>query len=74
MNTELTRKEKEVLKLFCFDSNEIAKRQFIQVSTVKTHANRVLEKLHCKSRAAALITAVKQGLITIDDIEVYERK
>ena len=74
MITKLTKREKEVLKLFCFNSEKISEKLLIQVSTVKTHTNRVLEKLHCKSRTSALIGAVKLGLITIDDIEINERK
>lgn len=73
MNTELSKREKEVLRLLFFSYAEIAEKLFIQPSTAKTHANRILEKLNCRNKTAAVIKAIKQGLIDIEEVEINER-
>jgi DNA-binding CsgD family transcriptional regulator len=67
-----TPKEKEILKLFCFTSIEIAKTLNIKKTTVKMHTENILTKLQCKSKAAALFEAVKQDLIKLQEIRTKE--
>lgn len=69
----LSAREKEVLRLFCFSYSQIAERLFIQPSSVKTHGFNILEKLECKTKTAAVIKAIKEGLIDIEEVEINER-
>lgn len=73
MDMNLSKREKEVLRLLFFSYAEIAEKLFIQPSTAKTHGNRILEKLSCKTKGAAVIKAIKQGLIDIEEVEIDER-
>jgi DNA-binding CsgD family transcriptional regulator len=52
MEGRLTKKEKEILDLILADKSnkEIAATLFIELSTVKTHINKIYSKLEVKSR------------------------
>lgn len=52
IETRLTRKEKEILELMLEDKSnkEIASSLFIELSTVKTHINKIYSKLKVKNR------------------------
>ena len=69
----LSEREKEVLRLFCLVNPKIAKRLFIQTSSVRTHTVNIFSKLNCNSKAAAVVKAIKLGLIDIEDVEINER-
>ncbi|MFH1382479.1 MAG: response regulator transcription factor [Chloroflexota bacterium] len=60
--TTLSEREREVLNLVGegLTNKEIAKLLFISESTVRTHLQRILEKLHLKSRASAIAHANRQ--------------
>ena len=64
----VTNREKDVLRLLCFPNAEIAKRLFIGKCTVKTHIKRLIDKLFVNNRTALLIEALKQKVITLDEI------
>jgi len=62
----LTARERDVLRLMADGKNnaEIATQLFVSENTVKTHVSNILEKLECKDRAAAVLTAWKLHLIS----------
>ena len=66
---ELTPREHEVLeRITTGRSNlEIARELFVTESTVKSHVNNILSKLRVTDRTQAVTTAVKRGLVTLDE-------
>lgn len=62
----LTEREQEVLQwLVQGDSNEeIAKRLYVTVATVKAHLTSIFEKLQVTSRTQAVVAALKLGVIS----------
>jgi DNA-binding CsgD family transcriptional regulator len=42
----------------------------VGVETVKTHVGNILAKLHLAHRTQAVIHALKQGLISLDEVEL----
>jgi DNA-binding NarL/FixJ family response regulator len=69
---DLTPREHEVLTLLAqgFDQNQIAARLFISEKTVETHIQRVLAKLDVHSRAQAVATAHREGLVAARHVPV----
>jgi NarL family two-component system response regulator LiaR len=67
----LTEREIEVLKTLALGlSNEgIAERLYISEATVRTHVSNILSKLHLDNRTQAALYALKEGLLSLDDIE-----
>ena len=65
VNNELTNREFEVLRLAAdgFRSKEIAIKLAISERTVKAHLTNIYNKLGVDSRAAAIATAMKQGIL-----------
>lgn len=61
----LTEREREVLKLIAAGRSlpEIAKELILGLTTVKTHAQHLYEKLGVSDRAAAVAEAMRRGLI-----------
>jgi DNA-binding NarL/FixJ family response regulator/PAS domain-containing protein len=61
----LTRRELEVLQMFAVGGSrsEIAARLHVSESTIKTHLEHIYDKLGAHDRAAAVGTAMRQGLI-----------
>jgi DNA-binding NarL/FixJ family response regulator len=62
---QLTDREREILRLLAdgLANEAIAKRLWISVSTVRTHVQTVLWKLHVHSRLAAVVYAANNGLV-----------
>lgn len=69
---ELTDREMEVLRLLARGrtNREIAKELVVGAETVKTHVGNILAKLHLAHRTQVVIHALKQGLISLDEIEL----
>jgi NarL family two-component system response regulator LiaR len=69
---ELTGREMEVLRLLAHGctNREIAEELVVGAETVKTHVGNILAKLHLAHRTQAVIHALKQGLISLDEIEL----
>jgi NarL family two-component system response regulator LiaR len=69
---ELTEREMEVLRLLAHarTNREIAEILVLGEETVKTHVGNILAKLHLAHRTQAVIHALKQGLISLDEIEL----
>jgi ATP/maltotriose-dependent transcriptional regulator MalT len=61
----ITPREHEVLQLIAagLSNREIAERLFVSENTVKTHASRLLDKLHARRRTEAVQLAKEAGLI-----------
>lgn len=69
---ELTEREMEVLRLLAHGrtNREIAEELVVSAETVKTHVGNVLAKLQFAHRTQAAIHALKQGLISLDEIDL----
>ena len=63
--TELTDREREVLKLIAngFSNNQIAEKLFISENTVKGHVSNILSKLHLADRTQVAVYAWQRGLV-----------
>jgi NarL family two-component system response regulator LiaR len=69
---DLTEREMEVLHLLAHGrtNREIAEELVVGLETIKTHVGNILAKLHLAHRTQAVIRALKQGLISLDEIEL----
>ena len=66
---KLTKKEREVLPFYCLPKKEIAKRLGVSIGTVNTHIAHISYKIHYHpNRMCVLLEALKQGIITLDEI------
>ena len=69
---DLTKREMTVLRLLAHgrSNREIAAELTVSEETIKTHVGNILSKLHMAQRTQAVIAALKQGLISLDEIEL----
>jgi DNA-binding NarL/FixJ family response regulator len=69
MRPKLTARELEVLGLASegLTNRQIGRRLHISENTVKNHMRNILEKLHLHSRMEAVLYAVREDLIDLDD-------
>jgi two-component system, NarL family, response regulator LiaR len=51
-------------------NREIGQALHVSEETVKTHVGNILSKLQLSHRTQAVIYAIKQGLVSIDEIEI----
>ena len=67
----LTLRELEVLKLVAggCTNREIARRLYISANTAKNHVRNILEKLQIHSRAEAVVFAVRENIIDLNELE-----
>jgi DNA-binding NarL/FixJ family response regulator len=63
---ELTPRERDVLRLIArgLNNSEIAELLVISNLTVKTHTGRIFTKLGLRDRAAAIVFAFENGIVT----------
>jgi DNA-binding NarL/FixJ family response regulator len=63
----LTQREQEVLYLLTqgASNEEISKKLYVTLATVKAHLTSIFEKLKVTSRTQAIVTAIKLGLVDI---------
>lgn len=68
LNTEITAREIEVLKLICqeYNSTEIADKLFINVRTAEGHRSHLLSKTGCRNSAGLVLFAIKHNLYQVD--------
>jgi len=66
----LTEREKQVLILATqgLSNQEIANELYLSLRTVQTHLGNIFNKLQVSSRTEAVVRALKQGLISLDDV------
>ncbi|GHF35020.1 DNA-binding NarL/FixJ family response regulator [Deinococcus metalli] len=72
MRETLTPKETIVLQLIAhgYSNRDIAADQGVSEATVKTHVSRLLGKLGLDSRTQAALYALKQGIASLDGVEL----
>ncbi len=70
----LTQRELEVLGIIAKgkSNQEIADELVISEATVRTHVSNILGKLHLASRTQAALYALREGLASLDDVEVED--
>jgi NarL family two-component system response regulator LiaR len=68
----LTEREQTVLRQLALGqtNREIAETLAVTEETIKTHVGNILTKLQLAHRTQAAIYAIKQGLITLDEIQI----
>lgn len=68
---ELTDREREVLACIAqgMSNAVIAERLIITERTVKTHVSNILSKLHLQDRTQAALLAVRERLVSLDDLK-----
>ena len=68
----LTEREMSVLRLLAHgrSNRAIAAELVVGEETIKTHVGNILSKLHMSQRTQAVVVALKQGLISLDEIEL----
>ena len=68
----LSEREQEVLRQLVIGrtNREIAEAMSVSPETVKTHVGNILAKLHLSHRTQAVIYALKNGIVSLDDIEL----
>ena len=72
ISQKLTEREMDVLKLLAHGqtNKEIATELIVSEETIKTHVGNILSKLQSNHRTSAVVVALKQGLIMLDDIDL----
>ena len=68
---DVTQREQEILRLVAagLSTPEIAKRLYLSQPTIKTHLSRVFEKLCVSDRTAAVVEALRIGIIDLECAE-----
>ncbi len=66
----LSEREKEILRLATrgLSNSEIAKELCLSIRTVQGHLGHIFNKLQVSSRTEAVVRALKEGWVTLDDI------
>ncbi len=69
---QLTERETTVLHALAHGktNREIAQTLTVSEETIKTHVGNILSKLQMNQRTQAVVAALKQGLLSLDDIEL----
>ncbi len=69
---QLTERERDILMELAHGhtNKEIAAKLIIGEETVKTHVGNILSKLHLRHRHQTIIYALKNGLISLDDLHL----
>ena len=67
----LTERELEVVRALAMgkSNKEIAKSLGISEKTVRNHASNIYKKLHIFDRTQAVIYAIRQGLVDVEELE-----
>jgi NarL family two-component system response regulator LiaR len=66
----LSDREMEVLKLAAkgFSNQDIAEKLYLSIRTVQGHLGHIFNKLQVGSRTEAVVRALKEGWVTLDDV------
>lgn len=66
LNTNITDRELEILKLIAleYNTNQISETLFISANTVNTHRKNLMQKLNVKSSIGLVIYAIKNNLMS----------
>jgi NarL family two-component system response regulator LiaR len=70
LGDDLSAREKDVLRQLAHGhtNREIAQALHVSEETVKTHVGNILSKLQLSHRTQAVIYALKQGIVSLDDL------
>ena len=69
MKVELTSREREILPLMCLPLKTIQKRLYLSEGTVRNHIFNLCNKFpDCSNRFSVVIYALKEGIITLDEV------
>ena len=70
----LSEREQEVLRqiALCLTNRQIAEKLVVGEETIKTHVGNILAKLHINHRMQAVIYALKNGLVALEEITTNE--
>jgi two-component system, NarL family, response regulator LiaR len=70
LGDDLSEREKDVLRQLAHGrtNREIAQALHVSEETVKTHVGNILSKLQLSHRTQAVIYALKQGIVSLDDL------
>ncbi len=70
----LSEREQEVLRLLALGrtNRQIAETLIVGEETIKTHVGNILAKLHLNHRMQAAFYALKQGLISLDEVTIED--
>ena len=66
----LTARQKDYLRLMLLPYKEIADILFVEETTVKTMIRHICKKIKTPKRHSAVVKAVKEGLIHIDEVKI----
>jgi NarL family two-component system response regulator LiaR len=69
--SKLTPREIEILRLASrgMSNKELSEKLSVSLRTVKAHLSNIFNKMGCSSRTDAIIKGLKQGYISLDDIQ-----
>jgi len=73
ITVDLTSREIETLKLSCFSNEEIGTKLDIGRRTIEYRFDKVNLKLNSYSKVEALVKALNQGIIKLEDVIIPER-
>jgi len=67
---QLSRRESEILRLAAggMSNKDIANALFLSVRTVKAHLTNIFNKMGCGCRTEAIIRGLKEGYVTLEEI------
>lgn len=68
MEIKFTPREMDILKMLCLENQIIGSKLYLSLSTVKTYVTRILNKMGVDNRHTAQIKAIKNGIITLEEI------
>lgn len=70
---DLTPREKEILRLMAlgYTNEEIAERELVSMSTVKTHVRHILLRTGSRDRVHAVLQAYRSGLVRVDELLIH---
>lgn len=70
----LTKREYDILPLLCLDTSDILDILCVENSTFKTHLHNIYSKFKVTNRTAALMVALRNGLVDFDKILIEKEK
>ena len=71
LGDDLSEREKDVLRQLAHGrtNREIGEALHVSEETIKTHVGNILSKLQLSHRTQAVVYALKQGIVSLDDLE-----
>ena len=70
VQASLTKRQRQILLKAGKSAKETAKELSIDIRTVQSHNTRIFSMLEVDGKTAAVIVALRRGLITLEELEV----